>query len=74
MSLMVADDPMAKRQDVSVKISPEALRVAKVASAYEDKSVAEFLSDIVLEVGGAIIERHQKAGTLATKPKAKGSK
>lgn len=69
----VLDEPMTKRNDVSVKISHEALRVAKLVAAYEDVSVAEFLSDLVTEHGTVILERHQRAGTAAIK-KPKGAK
>jgi ribosomal protein L12E/L44/L45/RPP1/RPP2 len=40
---------MAKRKDVSVKVDPEAVRIAKIVAAYRDQSLAEYLSAIVME-------------------------
>jgi len=63
-----------KRNDVSVKIDAEAVRVAKIVAAYEDKSLAEYLSNLVLEHAIRELEIKQSAGSSLPKRKPKGSK
>jgi hypothetical protein len=41
----LADGPMTKRNDVPVKIDAEVIRVAKIAAAYRELSLAEYLSE-----------------------------
>jgi hypothetical protein len=69
-----AAQAMAKRNDVSVKMDPDAVRVARNVATYHEKSLAEYLSEIVLERAStdwqAIMAKEQQAGT--TKPKGKG--
>jgi hypothetical protein len=43
--LTLADRPMTKRNDVPVKIDAEVIRVAKIAAAYRELSLAEYLSE-----------------------------
>jgi hypothetical protein len=56
MDAPTLDRPMAKpkakpaRNDVTVKIDAEAARVAKIVAAYRDKSLAEYLSEVVLPI------------------------
>jgi hypothetical protein len=67
---------MAKRQDTSTKISPEALRIAKIVAAYHGESQAEYLSRIVLEKATEELRGFQSsgAGLPATPPKRKPPK
>ena len=37
--------PMAKRNDVPVKVDADVVRVAKIAAAYKGLSLAEYLSE-----------------------------
>ena len=37
--------PMAKRNDVPVKVDADVIRTAKIAAAYKGLSLAEYLSD-----------------------------
>ena len=62
---------VAKRNnDVSQKIDAEALRIAKIVAAYEGKSTAEYLSDLILKHASAELEAWQAKGiNKASKPK-----
>ena len=67
----MAEETMAKRVDVSVKMDAEVIRKAKIVAAYREMALAEFLSGEL----GAIIDRllaeeHAKEiGGKAEKPK-----
>jgi hypothetical protein len=37
--------PMAKRNDIPVKLDAEVVRVARIAAAYKEMSLAEYLSE-----------------------------
>lgn len=66
---------MAKRNDVSIKIGPEALRVAKLLAIYEDRHVSDLVTEITLEAVIPRLERHEKARAAAgAKPPAKKGK
>jgi hypothetical protein len=70
---------MAKRNDVSVKMDPEAVRVARNVASYQQISLAEYLSRVVMEKAkqdwDEILDREQKAkAAQAIHPKGKGRK
>ena len=48
-----------KRNDVIVKIDAEAARLAKIVAAYEDKTQAAVLSEIVIPVLKKRLAKHQ---------------
>jgi hypothetical protein len=45
MSLLIAEQPMTRRNDVAVKIDAEVTRIAKIVAAHKDISLAEYLSE-----------------------------
>ena len=80
MSLAVASDKMtrkaSKRNDTAVKLDAEAARIAKNVATYHGKSLAEYLSEIVLERAATdwqeILDLEQRA--LPKQIKGKASK
>jgi hypothetical protein len=71
----LADRPMTKRNDVPVKIDAEVVRVAKIAAAYKDMSLAEYISERLRPLVAEDIDReHEKRPhRVATKTSAKKS-
>jgi hypothetical protein len=53
MNVLTADRPMAKRNDVSVRIDSEAVKVAKIVAAYRDISLVEYISQVLLATASA---------------------
>jgi uncharacterized protein (DUF1778 family) len=45
----VLEEPMAKRNDVSVKIDAEVYRLVKTAASWQGKDIAEYLSEVARE-------------------------
>jgi hypothetical protein len=68
MSVALAGRSMAKRNDVSVKIGPDALRWAKIVCAYRDLSVAEYLTSLVMEHAPAEAARLQAENPPPVQP------
>ncbi len=66
----IADYPMAKRQDVAVKIDAEVARLAKIVAAFEEKSLARYISDLLKPLIEAAYDQQIKGAksTAAKKP------
>lgn len=47
MATGLLERPMAKRNDVPVKLDAEVVRDAKIVAAYKDMSLAEYLSELI---------------------------
>jgi hypothetical protein len=61
---------VAKRNDVSVKIDAEVARLAKIVAAFEDKTVAEYLSESLRPIVERDVQRHtSQFGAKAPKPR-----
>ena len=69
----VADRPMAKRNDVPVKIDAEVIRVARIAAAYKDMSLAEYISERLRPLVSQDVEQEHAKRPHAM-PKAKSKK
>jgi hypothetical protein len=56
---------MTKRNDVSVKVDSEAVRIARNVATFRGKSLAEYLSEVILDVAAsdwkAILEEEQRS-------------
>jgi hypothetical protein len=69
---------MAKRNDVPVKIDAEVVRVARIAAAYKDMSLAEYISERLRPLVAQDVEDeharhpHSKLKEEAPKRKAGG--
>lgn len=63
-----------RNNDVSVKMDAEAVRIAKIVAAYDNKSLAEFLSDLVLEHASSMLSERQSAGLSVPSKKSRGGK
>jgi hypothetical protein len=72
MGKTAAGSVMVRRNDVTVKIDAELVRLAKIVSAYKNKSLAEYISDRLWPLVNQDLEEEQ----ARTKPvkKARGSK
>jgi hypothetical protein len=71
----LADRSMTtKRNDVPVKIDAEVVHVAKIAAAYKDMSLAEYISERLRPLVAEDVDRehskrpHQVSKTRAKKP------
>jgi hypothetical protein len=51
-----------KRNDLTVKVDAEVIRVCKIVAAYEEKTLAEWLSDTLRPLALKALERHQRRG------------
>jgi hypothetical protein len=70
----IAGEPMTKRNDVPVKIDAEVVRVAKIAAAYKDMSLAEYISERLRPLVALDVEQeHAKQPHLPLKTRAKKS-
>jgi hypothetical protein len=67
------DEMVPKEQKTSpVRITPEAVRWARIASGYTGESMAEYISRIVVERGKADVERLHAGIVGEAGPKRKG--
>ncbi len=55
-------DPTMKRNDVSVKLDREAARKAKKAASLKEKTLAEYLTDVVLTAANRDLKAEYKKG------------
>ena len=70
----LADRPMTKRNDVPIKIDAEVVHVARIAAAYKDMSLAEYISERLRPLVAEDVDReHSKRPHQAAKTKAKKS-
>jgi hypothetical protein len=72
--IAVADRPMTKRNDVPVKMDAEVVRIAKIAAAYREQSLAEYLSERMRDIAAHDVEQEhakQPHRKPASKPRAK---
>lgn len=68
----VADRTMTKRNDVPVKIDAEVIRVAKIAAAYKDMSLAHYLSERLRPLVSQDVEQeHAKKPHMTAKGKGR---
>ena len=75
MSVLAPGQRMAKRRnDVSVKVDAESVRIAKIVAAYRDKSLAEYLSEIVLAQATSDLAQEQATHSATGETKRKGGK
>ena len=58
--------PMAKRNDVPVKVDADVIRTAKIAAAYKGLSLAEYLSETLRPIVSRDVE-HEHAKVAAAK-------
>lgn len=56
----VAEKPMAKRNDVSVKIDAGVAKKARLVAEFEDKPFAEFLSDLLEPILDRELAKHSE--------------
>ena len=67
-----AERPMTKRNDVPVKMDAEVVRVAKIAAAYKDMSLAEYISERLRPLASEDVEQeHAKRPHMPAKGKPK---
>lgn len=65
MSVELAEPRTTRRNnDTVVRIDAEAVRLAKIVAAYDGKSLARFLSDLVFEQSSAMLRQRQEAGVV----------
>ncbi len=70
----LADRPMTRRNDVPVKIDADVVRVAKIAAAYKDVSLAEYISERLRPLVAEDVDReHSKRLHQVAKTRAKQS-
>jgi hypothetical protein len=70
--LAVAGGPMTKRNDVPVKVDAEVIRIAKIAAAYKDMSLAEYISERLRPLVAEDVEReHAKQPHMPARGKAR---
>jgi hypothetical protein len=69
------ESPMAKRNDVPVKVDADVIHVAKIAAAYKGLSLAEYLSETLRPIVSRDIEsEHAKvAGAKKGKKPERGA-
>jgi hypothetical protein len=72
--LTLADRPMTKRNDVPVKIDAEVIRVAKIAAAYRELSLAEYLSERLRPIVAEDVQRSHAEYPYLGKPKTEAPK
>lgn len=71
MTATIKEPSRAKRIDVTVKLDAGVVRDAKIVAAYQDKSVAEVLSDFLRPiVAKALADEQTKNARAAESPKA----
>lgn len=70
----MADHPMAKRDVASVKIDADVIRDAKIAAAFENKTLTDYLSEILRPRVSHDIEKGYTKRSKGPKGKAKGDK
>jgi hypothetical protein len=61
-------EPMAKskRNDVPVKIDAEVARLARIVAAYEDTSLAEYISERLRPLVQKDLDKHQRQNKIET--------
>jgi hypothetical protein len=72
MSTCYGKADMAKRDDVTVKLDAEVVRLAKIVAAYRDTSVAEYLSEVLMPVVQRDLEQEQARTKSRTTAGARG--
>jgi hypothetical protein len=63
MSVGALERTVAKRQDMTVKLDAEVLRVAKIVAAYRGVTVADYLSELVRPLALKDLQREQAKGS-----------
>jgi hypothetical protein len=67
MPLITVERDMAKRNDVTVKVDAEAVRIAKIAASFKDMTLAEYISALVMEHAPRDIDQGHTELTKGTK-------
>jgi hypothetical protein len=70
---VLAEQPMVRRNDTAVKMDAEVVRDAKIVAAYKERSLAEYLSELVRPLIARDMEQEHARRMKAAKG-AKGSK
>lgn len=70
MTVALAEKPMTKRNDVSVKLDAEVARKARIVAEFEGKPFAAFLSELLEPIVDRELEKH--AGRVLKGRKSKG--
>lgn len=63
-----------KRNDVTVKVDAEAVRIAKIAASFKDMTLAEYVSALILEHAPADIDAGHSELKGGKPPKGRGEK
>jgi hypothetical protein len=71
MSAGVLERTVAKRQDVTVKLDSEVVRIAKIVAAYRGVSVADYLSESLRPIAQKDLQKEQTKGAA---PAVRGRK
>ncbi len=72
MATKVLDHPMAKRNDVTVKVDTEAVRVAKIAASFKNITLAEYISSLIMAHAPHDIDQgHSELSRGVVKPKGR---
>lgn len=71
MATQTLEHPMAKRNDVTVKVDTEAVRIAKIAASFKDVSLAEYISTLILTHAPGDIDRGHSELSKGSKGKGK---
>jgi hypothetical protein len=75
MGLDTLSGQMTKRNDVTVKVDVEAVRIAKIAASYKDMSLAEYISTLIMtHAPGDIDEGHSQLPKAVSKQKPESRK
>ncbi len=73
MSASVRERPVSKRQDVTVKVNSEVVRIAKIVAAYRGISVANYLSETLEPIVQKDLHKEQMKGIPPKLGKAKAA-
>jgi hypothetical protein len=65
---------MAKRNDTTVKVDAEAVRIAKIAASFKDMSLAEYVSSLIVEHAPRDIDEGHSRLKGEKAPKGRGTK
>jgi hypothetical protein len=60
MSVGLADKAMTRRNDLTVKIDAEVLRMAKVVASFKDISLAEYLTEALRPIVERDLKEHSR--------------
>ena len=70
MNTGLVNQPMTRRNDVSVKLDEEVVRIARLVAEYKETSLAAYLSDLLRPLVTKDLE-HEQATFKLPKPKGR---